>query len=559
MPKLAPLALVSLLAFAPAQTTPKGWTSEARPLPRGGQATVFTPSDLATGEKLEALCFPLTAQGGKVLLEFLDTFADEDAKALGKPFGKPTQATGSTPNAASTSRVVTTSDGKITALYIGATMDRQNARVMRVTFAGNGEILKRYGKGIAALNTSLVEAEKKEAVRSGRGLDLEKVPTAPPGFKPGGKLVPGIYAGNMLDDAGAIHVRYRVYLYETKEYRFCDVAGADLKDATGEYDYDPTTGKLQVQFSRGFYNNAREPDDEKCLFGRDKNGKACIYTYDDRGIGHHEGRFWLVGPIDRPSPKEEKELARKIDEEKRRYKFVVEPGAGLQPDQIAGIFHDVQFTFDPIQGNHGIDSVYLLLADGTLRDGLPVAPEVLDVSLSKRREPEVWGTWKRVGNEVHAAWRDAPDRFAKLPGTWAVPADQKAPPLGMFQTSMTTGNAITGSGFHFWGVTFTDGNRFEKFSRGGYSNSTLAQTLNDTYIYSSYDDEGAVTGADTPGVFVSTKTKKKKGGDKRGTFTIEGWSLVQQREDGTTTRTPFFFTNETRTAIYFEGSSMGKK
>lgn len=545
-------AMMLLASVAGAQTAPAGWSE----INAQQGVKTFAPKDLAANERLRVACLPLVDMKQVPLLEFTDNYADQDLKTLSATVVSTGHATGQSENMAYTYRQIKTADGPRFVMYMGISMDRRNARFVRVSASDGDKLLKKYMKGVSDINSQMIALDKKEAIASSRGVDIDKIPQTPKGLKPGGPIVPGIYAGNRLDDEGKITGRYRLYLYDDFEWRMLDDKGQDtFKNDHDRFSYSPANGKLNVSTSFSLYNDRLDPDEQYCLLGRDEKGKPVIVAYEDRGIGHYETRLQLVGPIDRISPEAEALAKKKLEAEKARYKLVVKPGEGLKDADIAGIFHDVTFKND-FTGSTSEDSVYLLLADGSIRDGLPVAPDELDVPLSKRREGEKWGRWEKRDKGIVAAWKDRPDKFEPVRGSYAVSAGTKIE--GTFSSGMTTGNMITGSSWHIWGVTFTKDGRYEKFKRGGFSNGSLAQSLNDTYIFTSYDDEGSTVSADTPAIYVGSVKKKKKDADRQGTYTLTGWTLTLTADDGTITRVPCFFTTDDKTVIYFEGASLSR-
>jgi hypothetical protein len=136
-------------------------------------------------------------------------------------------------------------------------------------------------------------------------------------------------------------------------------------------------------------------------------------------------------------------------------------------------------------------------------------------------------------------------RGEKLDGTWS--------------SASSRGTALTGMSFYNSGITFTPDGRFEKFSNGSSTNSTMAQTINDTFISTSYDDEGTSVSASTPGVVVAQNSKNgKRGSDRRGTYSFDGYVVTLRYDNGKVQRLPFFFQTNSRSLFYFDDDSMSK-
>lgn len=547
-------SLVWLITNAPAiaQQAPPGWKFE-----RNGPVLSFTPQDLQAGEHYQVAIFPhVKLSQGQQITNLAATFADNDLPTIGQLSGKQYDAQSSTPNVASVARTYKSSDaaGELRlALYFAITIDQEQVRMMRLTTTMRPEVANRYKAYTAKFVEGLTIAEKNAAVQSGRGVNIEWIPEPPTGMKAGGPIVAGIYEGNGVNPENDIITRFRLYLYENGEYRLLAKTGGELEAET--YRYSPITGKLDLSVSRNLYNsNPKYSKDNFCLFVKDQAGKPVVYAESYRLTT----TLRYTGPIDRPSPQQEKQTKAALEAERRRYKFVTPPGQGVQATQIEGIWHFVEFKMDPILGNRQNDEVYLLLKDGSIRDGIPVVPDELDAPLSKRREPAVWGQWKRNGAQILVAWPDRPNHFEPLKGRMAVPGKKGERIAGRFGSSSTTGNMITGGSVHFWGVTFAPDGRFTRDSRGQFSSGSLAQTMNDFVSTTTYDDEGAVSSTSAPGVVATSTRKQPKGSHKSGTYEIDGYTITLKRDDGVSERQVFFFENPNKDSLFMDGASLAR-
>ena len=549
------LALLAAVLSSPpgaGAQAPAGWTTQTV-----GKQTVYTPPDLKDGELYRVIVFPRTAMGGAVITDFLDVFSAKEIAALGKTSGDMDPATAKSHNVASLVRVFTSKQGQPRLLYNTAlSVDTETVRIVSVVTNQNTAAFKRYAPSLAAFTTALIAQEKADARTSGRGLSLEKTAEAPDGMTPGGKLVPGIYAGSgVYSDDGKIGNRYRVYLYPWGEASVCDEGGREYRFGHDEYHYDPVTGKLQIGITFTFNNNRTDPEREFCLYGRGADGKPYIHARSDRGYGYLTVILRYAGPTDRPSPDQQAAAKAAAEAEARRYKYVTAPGKGVQPAQIAGVFHhyDVQTTSDGVKTE---DETYLLLRDGTVHDGLPVAPDEMDVSVSRRREPGKWGRWRRQGTQILAAWPDRPNHFEALAGTMATPGKPGERLSGRYAAGSTTGSALMGGSYRIWGVTFTPDGRFVKDNQGGSSSGTFGQTMNDFSVDTAYDDNGSIASFSAPGTVGYAKTKKK-GSNRGGTYSISGYTLTLRYDSGRVARLPFFFESEGRKQLFFDGDTLG--
>ena len=544
---VAPIALPPA-AFA--QTGPSGWKTEAV-----GKNAVMTPPDLAPGEFYQIVVFPRQSQGKALITDFLDAFSNKDVAGRGKVQAQPPPASAKDHTFATAVRGFVTPQGAVRiALYMAFCVDGDNARVVGILSSAQGDLLTRYQEQQVAVIQYVVTKEKTDAEASGRGLALEKLPTTPEGMTPGGKIVPGIYAGNAVySDDGKIRDRYRLYLYASGEFLLCDAAGEKVEFGDGDYFYDSITGKMAIGRTFHLNNSSYKPDEDFCLYGHGADGKPYIHASSYRGFGWQTTILRYVGPLDRPSPKQAEAQQAAQEAEAKRYKFVTAPGKGVHLAQIAGVLYHQ--TLKQGDGVSSKSETYLLLKDGTIHDGLPVAPDELDVSLSRRREPEKWGRWRKQGSVYAAAWPDQPNHFEPLQGEMALPAQRGERLAGRFGTGSTSGSMVFGGGWNLWGVTFSPGDRFLKDRQGGYSSGSLGQTMNGFSADTAYDDEGSSTLAISPGVSVSASSKKP-GGHRGGTYSLSGYTLTLRYEDGRVARLPFFFTSAKRSGIYFEGTNM---
>ena len=126
-------------------------------------------------------------------------------------------------------------------------------------------------------------------------------------------------------------------------------------------------------------------------------------------------------------------------------------------------------------------SLYLLLTDGTVHDGIPVAPDEMDIATSRRREPDTWGRWRRAGDGIQVAWNKTPQQWEALRGDPVVKVRPSDPLQGRFSggDSYTSGDNAS---YALYGVTFAAGQRFETDSRSGSGTGTLTDAMGGTSV-----------------------------------------------------------------------------
>ena len=204
---------------------------------------------------------------------------------------------------------------------------------------------------------------------------------------------------------------------------------------------------------------------------------------------------------------------------------------------------------------------YLLMKDGRVMDGLPVAPAAFDVAASRSREPDRWGWWKEEGDEFSFAWPVRPQDFRQPKGSMAVgkPIAKGKRLAGTWKTASTSGNPILGySSVQFWGVHFHKDGRFEKF-RHGMSQSGGDLSPFDSLITTAWNDEGASTSISSPMLAGGTTRKyKNPETDRQGTYEFDGYTLTL-RFDSRRVQHLATFANVDLSAIWFEGNNLRRK
>jgi len=204
--------------------------------------------------------------------------------------------------------------------------------------------------------------------------------------------------------------------------------------------------------------------------------------------------------------------------ENERYKWITAPGSGLKPGEVAGVLHEYDLRVVP-DGTRGLsarvaDETYLLLVDGTVHDGLPVAPDTLDVARSREKEPARWGRWRREGGQTLASWRGG--TWAALRGRMALPAAPGQRLAGHWGAGISS-KGLTGGPDSLRRVTFTSAGRFAEDRSGGSD------------------------------------------ADRAGTYSLSGYALTLHRDSGRTERVPFFFADAAHDELFFEGRTLGRE
>jgi hypothetical protein len=583
----AALLMIPLLAGSQA-TTPLGWTSRDE---RGTQ--LLTPGDLAPGAAYTIAVFPLQPAGATMLDAWLQSRADADAATTGGRIEERAAITRAGVALLLTSRVLRMSSGaQIAALYFSAEPSPGQRRLVRV-LSSSADLIRKYqtvtmetvrNAGAAttpAATTASATASTLPArtptppatgstptVAAATAADVSRISrdvvvrTPAPrnrALTAGGPLVPGTYVGQQINsDTKEVLSEYTLQLYPNGEYRH-RISGTTGKAREDTFAYDPVTGRIDLNFgSLMQINNSRiNPDRDFAVLGRaTANGTPVLYAENDRGYATNVTALMYTGPNAEPTPSAARLAAEAAEAEAARYKYVVRAGRGIQDAQIAGVYlrQQVRQTMG-LSFQLGIStrlSLYLLLTDGTVHDGMPVAPDEMDIATSRQREPNTWGRWRRAGNTVQVAWNKAPQTWEELQGNPVV----KARPTDVLQGRFSGGASYTSgdvASYSLYGITFGPGQRFETDSRSGSGTGTQTAAAGGVDVQTTSDDNGSTTTVGTGSATATTQTRDPRA-SRSGTYRISGWNFEARYGDGRVVRAPFFFLDAARDALYWDES-----
>ena len=428
---------------------------------RGENATIFTPPDLRAGEAYSVTLYDATPLNGQSLESWLRKFAGEVGDKPGT-LAKPLSLSVSAQTASGVGFYNGPNGSSLGAMFVAASVDSgQTVSAMRTLFSSK-EVLDRYAAG----NRELMQVSVNAAREAAGDNFIVIPPEVGAQIKPGGALVPGVYAGQKTQN-GKVTANYRVYLYANGESRVTDSKDADLKGSygstlgVGKYKYYQTSGRLNLDRFDEISNG--NGGDKYAFYGRDSAGKAKIVAgnnrLDERTVLVYDGQ-----PTKRPSPS----TVRAHEIEDARFKFAVAPGKGVTSAQIAAVVNDYVVNFDGMSSNI-TNEVYLLLKDGTIYNQLPVAPDQFDAAKSRTGEPARWGKWRAKGDGYEVSWNGKP--YQTLPGDKVIAAPAGTKLSGRFGAVRSSSWGFGGS-YSYWGASFTPDGRFRKDSRGGSSTNT---------------------------------------------------------------------------------------
>ena len=539
---LAATLLVGTSLNARAQTSieaPAGWTTQTKT----SGAQTFTPPDLAAGEIYSVTIYDSAALKGQTLPEYLRKFAGPVGAKTGQLMA---------PLKIQTSGLFAAGGGvyrgpngkELGVAFTGDAPDSRHIYVSRILFS-SAAVLERYQKISGEIASSRIALARREA-----GENVVRVPErVGEKLKPGGDLVPGIYEGKQFWDE-EIKYRLRLYIYPSGEFQFKSDGDSEFRDrwgstsGVGEVAYNRNTGQMSLGNDFGMTNDGSDQNAQFCYYGRDSAGKPAIFSR-KTDYFRTQSTFLILTKSLAPSASPSEIKARKdakiakdaaIQAEKDRFKWVTAPGKGVQTAQIQAVWLHSELQVDVGFGSSLSHDTYLLLKDGTIYRGLPVAPDEIDIVKSRANEPKNWGRWKRAGKGYQVSWAGAP--YKALEGEATVPASANQKLNGYWGSSQGYNNF--GSSFsRSWGITFAPGGRFQT---GSSSVSSASFGLAGGGTVSRADDEGSESLTAGPNYSVGTSTSKKNPlANRQGTYSLSGYVLTLRYDNGKIERAPFFF------------------
>jgi hypothetical protein len=551
--KLAVAAIaLAFAAIASGQTVPPGWTKESDD--KAGTITL-KPSDLKRGDLLLVRYYKREQLNDQAIEDWLGA----QLRARGAPSGKwanDGEVKKNTANFATASRTFREPGGREGALLLTAmSLDGQTVRMVAIVM-NSSEAFNRHKDAAMKAVAELAQIEKDAAVAEDRGLKVEPAPPQVKGITAGGAIKPGRYRGNMITSTDNSVLRaVEIAVFDNGEYEFIQ-GQARFRDGVGTFSYSPGTGRFNAEDP--LINSRYDPDEDFCIYGVEADGTAVIYAEDYYGLGVHKTRLRFIGPPDRDPPTLVAKRKAEAEAEAARYKYVTEPGKGIKPDdlEVVLITQDLQMNGGGSTINYG---AYILMKDGRVRDGLPVAPQDLDLAMSRSREPDSWGYWRRKDGLYEFSWPTRPNEYSAPVGTQIpglpVPAGTKLE--GTFKGASSWGMVGGMGGANFWGVNFSPKGRFEKWKHGIAGSGTPAFE-GQVSVGTTYDDKGSATVFSGNNVGGGTVSKKDNPDAHRmGWYEFDGYALTLRFDNGKIERIPTLMSDDKK-SLWFEGYLLSK-
>ncbi|MDH0864527.1 hypothetical protein [Mitsuaria sp. GD03876] len=245
------------------------------------------------------------------------------------------------------------------------------------------------------------------------------------------------------------------------------------------------------------------------------------------------------------------------------------PGKGLGDKDLAAVV--VHGHANNNFGTRWEEDVRFLLRDGSVYRRTEMPPDELDVSASRRLEPQQWGRWRSAGKGYEMQAQDDDGRPA---GEWASEQHQAVRPWpkdtrleGSFTRSAFTGSMVTGGTSSTRGIRFTKDGRFER-SFSALSSTGSLQAITGTVIAGSSHGDGkgssrtgggtVGTGLGTVGATSGTRTADD-GASRRGRYQLEGYVISLEYDDGHKERLLSFPVDGDAKSVYIGSGSYDRE
>ena len=542
------VASVSLAeSLHPVPKTPNGWEKKTV----GRTATVFSKNDLKNDKTLTVKFYQRQVlDTGQSIQQWLTArMATGKAPMKGKWSDAPVVVR-QTGNIIEGTRNFTAQGKKYMVRGLAVGIDKVHVRFASMTSSDGS---KGFNDAISIkLLYDLFGVEKDAALKASRGLNIEKNPPKVKNLKAGGPIKPGRYVGNAVNlRDNKASVKYDLVLFDNGEFEF--LAGGDKYRKTGQYVYSNASGRLNV--GKKLVNSTYKHEDEYCVYGKESTGKMVIFARE----GRWQRKLKWVSESDRPAPSEVKRAEEMAKAEAKRYKHVTAPGKGVQQDEIESVMYASETNFR--SGAVQLDQeAYLLMKDGRVLDGLPTSPETLDVAVSRSREPDRWGWWKKEKGNYTFAWPVRPREYRQPKGSQVagVPFEKGTRLAGDFGMASTEVNLASNySSVRRWGIKLSENGRFLKYRNGSTQIGGVPgmEALSTT----AWDDEGSVSSTTSPSVTTMSKRKKQgTGADRMGSYELDGYRMTLTFDDGRAEHHATF-TDGDQKHIWFQGTCLYKR
>jgi hypothetical protein len=235
------------------------------------------------------------------------------------------------------------------------------------------------------------------------------------------------------------------------------------------------------------------------------------------------------------------------------FRYRAKPGKGLSPDRVANVLYSWRQVLQ-VGGLQIDEKAYLLLKDGSARNGVPpVPPEDCDFAREREERPARWGHWRKSAGKLQVnfgqGWETPPGQTIASPGQ---PGERFDGDYARYSSFFMIGMA---SSWSREGIVLRPDGRFSRSKRGGVG-STNGYGDQQVAAYGAWDDKGSASTVSGPGFGGGgSSTTGVRDGDLHGRYRVDGWALELHYDSGAIERV-FFFTYGDRKNIWFEGQAL---
>jgi hypothetical protein len=232
------------------------------------------------------------------------------------------------------------------------------------------------------------------------------------------------------------------------------------------------------------------------------------------------------------------------------------PNEGLRMADIEGVYQPTKLRYNPMSMLFEPDeTTYLVLNDGWVYDNLSVSPHDLNVTESRRLEPQHWHRWRRRGAALEL---QTFDEFGRTDGKWEALELVARPTIGarrlngVFVSTRSATAGLPGVG----GATSIGTTSYTFRPDGTFSWTNFTQNF-----ASSNTGTGAGGGSIAVGGAMigpnGTSISAVGGGEDEGTYTTDGYTLELRTRKGEVFRFPIFSwdTGKYRNYLVINGTS----
>ncbi|GGJ18979.1 hypothetical protein [Deinococcus roseus] len=522
------LLMGSSIGIAEPIKLPEGWQAK-----QDGNQWILQPSGLQGQQVFQLVVYRDVDLQGKDLQVYLKNFMQQNSAKYGKVLQQGEVQDQSTLLLGSVA--VQARGQTLTLLYTAFPAGEGRGQVALMVSSQDQSLLDKYAAQAGKVLGNVVGLYESNRAQLNYAGEL------PAGAKLGGKVQEGTY--KCTQHFSSIEPgHYSVSMYANGEWR--------LGDDTGNYQYNPKTGQIDISVLHNLYNSDYRPE-EFTLYYLDKNNVGNIMS----NMGISPTTCVLAGKNQEISPAEEarKQAEKEAEEaEARRFKWYTAPGKGLQMNQIEAIYlhYRQQYNYNSMLYDY-IEDFNLLLKDGWMYSHLVVSPADLDVPASRKNEPKTWFKWKRQGEDI--VYLDGKE-WRKLEGTPVKPAAKGEKIQGSFlylsnNSNMVTGGSVYKEYYHFdskGGFAISSSSSLFAGGMPGYSGYSTSYTNQDGTISS--------FAAGTPnGAAGGGSDNNNPNNDLAGTYTLDGYTLQLKTLSGKVVRKLFFFPGSKKDQVVIDG------